>query len=161
MLRNDPEIGIVGPRSNYVSGPQLVEKVDYDTHTLNGLIEFSNKFADDHAEQAQQILRVVGFCMLIKRAVIDKIGGMDDRYGLGNFEDDDFSLRATIAGFQSWIAMDCFIHHFGHRTFIGEKVDLSKSLHKNWGVFKDKWGLPAEKPYGSPYRLSRNEKHPI
>ncbi|MGD9363944.1 MAG: tetratricopeptide repeat protein, partial [Desulfobacterales bacterium] len=92
--------------------------------------------------------------MLIKRTVIDKIGGMDNRYGLGNFEDDDFSLRATIAGFQSWIARDCFIHHFGHRTFIGEKVDLSKSLHKNWAIFKDKWGLPAEKPYGSPYRLS-------
>ena len=149
-----PDIGIVGPVSNYVSGPQLVEEVDYDTHTLKGLIEFSNKFADHHAGQAQQILRVVGFCMLIKRAVIDKIGGMDDRYGLGNFEDDDFSLRATIAGFQSWIARDCFVHHFGHRTFIGEKVDLSKSLHKNWGIFKGKWGLPAEMPYGSPYRLS-------
>jgi len=149
-----PEIGIVGPRSNYVSGPQLIEGVDYDTHTLNGLIEFSNNLAGDHSGQAQQILRVVGFCMLIKRAVIDKIGGMDDRYGLGNFEDDDFSLRATIAGFQSWIARDCFIHHFGHRTFIGEKVDLNKSLHKNWGIFKSKWGLPAEKPYGSPYCLS-------
>ena len=149
-----PEIGIVGPRSNYVSGPQLVERVDYDTHTLNGLIEFSNKFADDYTGQAQQILRVVGFCMLIKRAVIDRIGGMDDRFGLGNFEDDDFSLRATIAGFQSWIARDCFMHHFGHRTFVGQKIDLSKSLLKNWDLFKEKWGLPAAKPYGFPYRLS-------
>jgi len=148
------KIGIVGPCSSYVSGTQLVKDVTYDLITLDGLSEFSNKFADEHADQVQQILRVVGFCMLIKRAVIDKIGGMDDRYGLGNFEDDDFSLRATIAGFQSWIARDCFIHHFGHRTFIGEKVDLSKSLHKNWDVFKDKWGLPAEKPYGTPYRLS-------
>ena len=78
-----PDIGMVGPVSNYVSGPQLVEGVDYDTHTLNGLIEFSNKFADDHAGQAQQILRVVGFCMLIKRAVIDKIGGMETVTGLG------------------------------------------------------------------------------
>ena len=149
-----PEIGIVGPRSNYVSGPQRVEQIDYDTHTLKGLTEFSNEYADVHAAQAQQVLRVVGFCMLIKRAVIDKIGAMDDRYGLGNFEDDDFSLRAAIAGFQSWIARDCFIHHFGHRTFIGEKVDLNKSLLKNWSVFKEKWGLPDDKPYGSPYGLS-------
>ena len=149
-----PEIGIVGPRSNYVSGPQLVEGVGYDTHTLKGLTEFSNKFAEANPKQAQQVLRVVGFCMLIKRTVIEKIGGMDDRYGLGNFEDDDFSLRAAIAGFQSWIALDCFIHHFGHRTFIGEKVDLGESLHKNWDVFKEKWGLPADKPYGAPYRLS-------
>ena len=46
-----PEIGIVGPRSNYVSGPQLVEGVDYYTHTLNGLVEFSNNLADDHADK--------------------------------------------------------------------------------------------------------------
>jgi GT2 family glycosyltransferase/Tfp pilus assembly protein PilF len=149
-----PEIGIVGPRSNYVSGPQRVQTINYDTHTLKGLVGFSNKFADEHGGQVQQVLRVVGFCMLIKRAVIDKIGAMDDRYGLGNFEDDDFSLRAAIAGFQSWIAKDCFVHHFGHRTFIGEKVDLNKSLHKNWDIFKEKWGLPAGKPYGSPYSLS-------
>ena len=29
-----PEIGIIGPRSNYVSGPQRVEEIDYDIHTL-------------------------------------------------------------------------------------------------------------------------------
>jgi len=148
-----PEIGMVGPRSNYVSGLQFVEGADYDTNTFKGLLEFANKFADDHAGQAQQILRVVGFCMMIKRAVIEKIGGMDDRCGLGNFEDDDFSLRATIAGFESWIARDCFIHHFGHRTFAGEKVDLKNSFLKNWEVFKEKWGLPSEMPYGSSYRL--------
>jgi glycosyltransferase involved in cell wall biosynthesis/DNA-binding SARP family transcriptional activator len=152
--QRNPQIGIVGPCSNYVSGTQLVKDVTYDLNTLAGLSEFSNKFADRFLAQAEPILRAVGFCMLIKRAVIDKIGGMDDRYGLGNFEDDDFSLRATIAGFESWIARDCFIHHFGHRTFIGEKVDIQNSLLKNWEVFKEKWGLPRELPYGSQYRLA-------
>jgi len=150
-----PKIGIVGPRSNCVSGPQLVEKVNYDINTLKGLTEFSKQFAEQHAQQDHQILRVVGFCMLIKRAVIEAIGGMDDRYGLGNFEDDDFSLRATIAGFQSWIALDSFIHHFGNRTFVGEKIDYRSSLFKNWELFKEKWGLPFELPYGSPYNLSQ------
>ncbi|MCD6298234.1 MAG: glycosyltransferase, partial [Deltaproteobacteria bacterium] len=92
--------------------------------------------------------------MLIKRAVIDKIGGMDDRYGLGNFEDDDFSLRAALAGFESWIAGDCFVHHFGSRTFVGAKIDYRESLHKNWVIFKKKWGMPQELPYGSPYSIS-------
>ena len=149
------KIGIVGPRSNYVSGPQLVEKVNYDIKTQKGLTEFSKQFAKQHAQQDQQILRVVGFCMLIKRAVIEAIGGMDDRYGMGNFEDDDFSLRASIAGFQSWIALDSFIHHFGNRTFVGEKIDYRSSLSKNWELFKEKWGLPIELPYGSPYNLSQ------
>ena len=150
----NPRAGIVGPMSNYVSGPQLVKFVDYNTQTLEGLERFSAKVAEQCDVREQHLLRVVGFCMLIKRAVIDKIGGMDDRYGLGNFEDDDFSLRATIAGFESWIARECFIHHFGHRTFVGEQIDLQKSLLKNWEVFKEKWGLPGEMPYGSPYRLA-------
>jgi FkbM family methyltransferase len=145
----NPNIGIVGPMSNYVSGPQLVENVTYDIQTLNGLEDFATKFSDQHVEQSQRFLRVVGFCMLIKRAVINRIGGMDAGYGLGNFEDDDFSLRATLAGFESWIAKDCFIHHFGSRTFVGAKIDYTESLNRNWEIFKEKWGFPKEMPYGS------------
>ena len=145
----DPRIGIVGPMSNYVSGPQLVKDVTYNITTLDGLDDFGAGFSKKYAGKAERILRVVGFCMLIKRAVINKIGGMDGRYGLGNFEDDDFSLRATLAGFESWIAEDCFIHHFGNRTFIGAKIDYRESLYKNWEIFKEKWDMPKDIPYGS------------
>ena len=154
-MERNPGAGIVGPKSNYVSGPQLVENVDYNTKTLAGLKRFSTKLSKNHPNKDQRLLRVVGFCMLIKRSVIDTIGGLDDRYGLGNFEDDDFSLRAALSGFESWMVEDCFIHHFGNKTFIGEKIDYRKSLHKNWKIFKEKWGLPTDLPYGSSYSLSQ------
>jgi GT2 family glycosyltransferase/Flp pilus assembly protein TadD len=154
-LERHPQIGIVGPRSNYVSGPQLVSSVSYNVDTLKGLTGYSADFAAENAGKATSILRVVGFCMLIKRSVIEKIGGMDERYGLGNFEDDDFSLRAAFVGFESWVAEDCFIHHFGSRTFAGAKIDFRKSLQMNWEIFKKKWELPDELPYGSPYSLSQ------
>ncbi len=144
-----PRIGIVGPMSNYVSGPQLVKNVTYNITELDGLDDFADGFSKKYAGKTERILRVVGFCMLIKRSVINKIGGMDGRYGLGNFEDDDFSLRATLAGFESWIAEDCFLHHFGNRTFMGAKIDYHESLHKNWEIFKEKWGMPKDIPYGS------------
>ena len=150
---NNPKSGIVGPMSNYVAGPQFVENVPYNTETLEGLDDFAAKFADQHTGKTQRFLRVVGFCMLIKKAVIDKIGGMDDRYGLGNFEDDDFSLRAALAGFELWVAEDCFIHHFGGRTFISAKIDYRESLYKTWEIFKEKWGMPKDMPYGS-YNVS-------
>ena len=149
------EIGIVGPRSNYVSGKQLVQVVDYDQDSLDGLKRFSEDFANKNRDKASRLLRVVGFCMLVKRAVIDKIGGMDHQYGFGNFEDDDFSIRAALAGFESWMVEDCFVHHFGSRTFIGEKIDYRKSLLQNWKIFKEKWGLPYDLPYGSPYSISQ------
>jgi len=153
-----PDIGMVGPVSNYVSGPQLVDDVKYNTSSLAGLNEFAAKRAEKYSGRSRRILRVVGFCMLTKRAVVDKIGGLDSRYGLGNFEDDDFSLRAALAGFGSCIAEDCFIHHFGNRTFIGAKIDYRESLLKNWEIFKEKWGLPKELSYGSPYNVMQISK---
>ena len=147
------QIGIVGPMSNYVSGPQLVKEVTYDTNSLARLNKFSSAFSKKHAGQIKHFWRVVGFCMLIKRSVIKKIGGLDGRYGLGNFEDDDFSLRAALAGFESWIAQDCFVHHFGSRTFAGAKIDYMESLHKNWEIFKQKWRIPADVVCGAPYDM--------
>ncbi|MDA3835588.1 MAG: glycosyltransferase, partial [Spirochaetales bacterium] len=149
-----PQIGIVGPVSNYVSGPQLIKDVSYDTTSLARLNKFSNAFSKKHEGQTKPFWRVVGFCMLIKRAVIDKIGGLDGRFGLGNFEDDDFSLRAALAGFESWIAQDCFVHHFGSRTFVGAKIDYRESLHKNWEIYKKKWGIPADVAYGAQYDMA-------
>jgi glycosyltransferase involved in cell wall biosynthesis/Flp pilus assembly protein TadD/ubiquinone/menaquinone biosynthesis C-methylase UbiE len=148
-----PRIGIAGPMSNYVSGPQLVREVAYDMTTLEGWPQFVETFAARHAGRARPFWRVVGFCMLIKRAVIEKIGGLDEGFGLGNFEDDDFSMRAALAGFESWIAEDCFVHHFGSRTFVGAQIDYRKSLLKNWEIFKEKWCLPADLPYGAPFDL--------
>ncbi|MGB9697807.1 MAG: glycosyltransferase [Thermodesulfobacteriota bacterium] len=147
------EIGIIGPMSNYVSGPQLLEDVKYNIHTLEGLNEFAIQYAQKNQGRARQFWRVVGFCMLIKKAVIEKIGGLDERYGIGNFEDDDFSIRARLAGFESWIAEDSYVHHFGNRTFIGESIEYSESLKRNWEIFKKKWGIPEDIEYGAKYDL--------
>ncbi len=38
-----PEIGMVGPMSNHVSGPQWVKEVSYDTASLSSLAQFSER----------------------------------------------------------------------------------------------------------------------
>jgi GT2 family glycosyltransferase len=148
-----PRSGMVGPMSNFVSGPQLVKPVNYDTASLSGLEAFAETHASKHQGRAIPFWRVVGFCMLIKRAVIERIGGFDERYGQGNFEDDDLTLRAILAGFESWITLDCFVHHYGNRTFAGAGIDYAKSLNGNWAIYKRKWGIPEETAYGSTYNL--------
>jgi tetratricopeptide (TPR) repeat protein len=149
------EIGIAGPRSNYVSGCQRVKEIDYHADSLEGLVRFARAFAERHAGQGERVLRCGGFCMLIKRDVVEKIGGFDEVFGLGNFEDDDFCLRAALAGFEAWVVHDCFVHHFGNRTFWGAGIDFNESLKQNWELFKKKWGIPAAVAYGESYDLSR------
>lgn len=154
VFRRSPAIGLVGPMSNCVSGPQQVREPGYHVETLQGLDAYAQLFARQRAGRARPSWRVVGFCMLIREEVIGKIGGLDPRFGLGNFEDDDFSLRAALAGFESWIAEDCFVHHFGSRTFSGEQIDYRQSLQANWEIFKRKWNLPPETPFGAAVDLS-------
>ncbi|MCX7817050.1 MAG: glycosyltransferase [Syntrophales bacterium] len=144
-------LGIAGPLTNFVSGPQMVRSVKYNTKTLEGLNEFSEQIAKTYDGHSEIFWRVVGFCMLIKREVINKIGGFDTRFRIGNFEDDDFSLRANIAGFKSVIVGDCFVHHFGSRTFKESGINYSETLLENWKVFKKKWNLNQDLSYGEEF----------
>jgi GT2 family glycosyltransferase len=152
-LQNNNRLGFVGPMSNYVSGPQWVSKPSYNVRTLEGLEQFAALTASRHCGQVIRCSRIVGFCLLIKKAVIDTIGGLDSRYGLGNFEDDDFCLRALLAGFQGGIVKDCFVHHFGGRTFFGNNLHYEEQLKKNWSLFKEKWKIPPGTPLGPKYQV--------
>jgi len=154
-MARSPRAGIVGPLTNYASGPQWVQEPDYNTATLAGLNEYALRVSRDRAGQAVPSWRIVGFCLAIRRAVIEKIGGLDTRFGKGNFEDDDYCLRSLLAGFESWIAGDCFIHHFGSRTFAGANINYNQSLQANWEIFKAKWGIPKEIPYGGYYNFEQ------
>ena len=85
--------------------------------------------------------KLSGFCLLMKRAVYEAIGGLDERFGMGFFDDDDLAHRARQAGFELAVAHDLFVHHFGSRTFAGNGVDAEKLLDENAARFAAKWGL--------------------
>jgi GT2 family glycosyltransferase/predicted SAM-dependent methyltransferase/predicted O-methyltransferase YrrM len=151
------EVGIVGPVSNYVSGPQQVKGGSYQN--LEEMQCFAKQWSAEHQEQTMEFQRVVGFCLLAKREVIDRIGGLDEQFGSGNFEDDDFCLRAAVAGYKARIAQDAFIHHTGSQTFKAAGINYQKSLEHNWEIFKTKWKLPQNLPYGAPYNLNPDPKN--
>lgn len=149
--REDDEVGAVGPRSNYVVGPQLVPNVPYGDN-LEAMQEFARAWSLEHAGRWDSVPRVIGFCMLVKRAVIEKIGGFDPIFGTGNFEDDDFCLRLQLAGFTIKITHDVFVHHFGSKTFQSERIGYRTLLiRRNWELFKKKWSLPEDLPMKRGY----------
>jgi hypothetical protein len=70
--------------------------------------------------------KLSGFCVLMKRAVYDAVGGLDE--------------RARRVGFALAVAKDLFIHHFGSRTFVGNGIDAESLLEENARRFTDNWG---------------------
>ncbi len=135
-LHSDSKIGLVGPVSNSVSGLQQIP-VDY--HHLASLDGFAWEWGCKHAEQRVDLDRLVGFCLLIRREVIDLIGVLDERFGTGNFEDDDYCRRAQQAGYRTVVAVDSFVHHFGSRTFVASGIDFAALLKENEQKYREKW----------------------
>lgn len=149
----DRTIGIVGPMSNHTAGFQLIRDVPYDQQDLGGLADYAASLAADQSGEGFAAPRAIGFCMAIRRELLQRVGGFEEQFGIGMFEDDDYSLRAQLAGFRVWIAKDVFIHHFGSRTFKSARIDTGKLIAGNWEIFKRKWGLPKSLSYSgkTPY----------
>jgi len=138
-------VGIVGPVTNHAKGAQLLETRDF--HNAEELEQYAGDVASRNAGQWQATNGLAGFCMLIKRDVIRQIGYLDERFGIGNFEDDDYCVRAQQNGFKLLIATDCFIYHFGERTFLALGVEGERwlsLLRDNENLFREKWRVPNE-----------------
>ncbi len=154
-----PELGIMGPRSNYVSGPQIVPEARYQN--IAELEKFAEAWSEEHEGEMRPTHKCIGFCTFISRRVLDKIGCIDYNFGkLFGFDDDDYSLRAQIAGFRLAIADDIFIHHTGGPQGKGN-AEYNESLMGAWEMFKKKWGLPEHLKYGAPYDLQKILSEPF
>jgi glycosyltransferase involved in cell wall biosynthesis len=141
VLDADPRVGLVGPCSNCVSGEQQVA-VNYDDD-LVGLDGFAWDWGKANSGDVLDTDRLVGFCLLIRRKVVTTVGGLDERFGLGCFEDDDYCRRAFQAGYRAVVARDAFVHHFGGWTFVGSGVDFGALMQKNQRLFEEKWTQEA------------------
>jgi GT2 family glycosyltransferase len=61
--------------------------------------------------------RLGGFCLLVKREVLRRIGPLESDLGLGLFDTDVLSVKARGTGYKPAVCKDLFVHHFGTRTF--------------------------------------------
>jgi len=143
-LRRSGDIGMVGPKTNYAPGPQQIDGLEF--HALEEISAFALQLAESQRGRLTDTYRLVAFCVLIRDTVVKEVGVFDERFGLGNFEDDDYCLRVARAGYRLVIAEDAFVFHYGNRTFarLGVTNDaFQKSLAENQQRLFDKWGRQA------------------
>lgn len=139
-LTADDTVGMVGPVTNYSAGHQQIP-VGYSL--IGDMEAFAAGHRLQHEGRTLEVRRLIGFCLLVKRSVLEEIGGFDEQYGLGNYEDDDLCLRAIRAGYRLLVVQDAFIHHIGHAsTRTLPETSLLNLLEENGKKAELKWGRP-------------------
>lgn len=129
----DKKIGIIGPISNYAGTEQKI-KIEAN------IVEEAIKLGVDYASKNKDIFfdspKLSFFCVAIRREVFEKIGLLDEAFGIGMFEDDDYSVRVKKAGYRVVVNEGCFIYHKGSLSFskLGDKK-YAEVFNKNKDIF--------------------------
>jgi GT2 family glycosyltransferase len=140
LFAASPKFGALGPVSNTVVGPQCVQNPDYfDRESLEN---YSESRFRAFGNEVIPVNRIIGFCLAMRANLLKKLGGLDENFGRGNFEDDDYCARIRHAGFSIGMTPGIFIHHSGNQTFRSISVDYKQLLDRNLAYFERKWNLP-------------------
>lgn len=133
----DPKIGMVSAVTNKASGLQVLANIPYKTD--QEYFQFAREWRAEHQGKMSPRRRLAGFIMLTSKSIYNEIEGFDEIYGIGNFEDDDISLKIREKGYALMVNDGVAIHHYGHSSFKANKIDLIKSLEENEKIFRQKW----------------------
>jgi len=123
-----PKVGVVNPSSNTFGQCQPC------------------KSGENLAGQVQELYSARGFCMLIKRELLDAIGLFDEIFGTGYFEETDFSFKAQKAGFSIVRAKGSYVYHAENVSF-KELKNNDEIFAANEKVFFSRWGHPVRVGY--------------
>lgn len=77
----------------------------------------------------------VGWCLLIKKKVFDKIGLIPIEFGVGFWEDVLFNYKAKEAKFKMGITENTGVEHLYHTTFKSSGIDITKQYENNRRIF--------------------------
>lgn len=136
VAESDPTIGLVNPTSNSLGYPSQGRSPE----------EIGRRLAGQRGQSAP-LSTALGFCLLARRAIFDRIGLLDEQFGMGNFDDNDLTLRVRQAGLRPVRALAAYVYHEEKVSF-KKLTGWKKDFEKNRIRFEQKWGRPLRILWG-------------
>jgi GT2 family glycosyltransferase len=136
-MQLDPRIGLVGPVTNNIGNKQKATP-GYDT--TQEMPEWARRFARDRLRHRLETDNLAFFCVAIRRSVIEQVGLVDEAFGIGYFEDDDYCRRVQQAGYRMVVADDVFVHHHLSVSFDALGAKAGELMARNKALFEERWG---------------------
>ena len=141
-LAANPRAGLVGPVTNAIANEA---RIGVGYRDLDALPAWASGWTRAHDGETFAMPSIAFFCVAIRREACAEIGPLDERFGLGLFEDGDYCRRARSAGWEILCARDAFVHHWQNASFrrLGREKYLAL-YEENRRKFREKWGEEAE-----------------
>lgn len=135
----DGSVALVGPVTNSIGNEGKI-LVDYSN--ISDMPAFAHKYTTSHMGEEYPHHGILAmFCLMFSKEYYKKAGPLDEKYGIGMFEDDDYSTAALKMGYRIVMAEDVFIHHYGTVSFKKlENEEYLKIFNANRKYFEKKWG---------------------
>lgn len=137
VMESDPKIGVAVPVCNSSSNYQIVQLEYYDTNMLQ---EVAKKYNKSDSSKWEERLRLMLYAAIFRTKELKEMGGLDEIYSPGGFDDDDLTCRYRRAGYKLILTKDTYLHHYGSIT-IGEAY--AAILGRNREFFKNKFGYDS------------------
>lgn len=137
-LYENGKIGATGSVTNYAGNMQAL---NFENPCDEAFLKFAKMNNLPQEYPYEEKLYLIGFALLIKRCVYDKVGGLDERFSPGNYEDNDYGLRVLQAGYKNILCKNSFIIHYGSKTFGKDPIAYNNIFIRNAEKFKEKWSL--------------------
>jgi len=137
-LLDQSDVGLAGPVTNNIGNEA---RINVDYKRVEDMDAFAARYAKEHSGECSDITVLAMFCVGLRKEVFDRIGKLDERFGIGMFEDDDYSMRVREAGYRVVLAEDIFIHHWGGASFKKlNRQSYQNLFEENLQKFEVKWG---------------------
>lgn len=117
-----------------MSWPSVYDRGKVKTLAQTKILDNAARQLEPH-EAVVEIPVGVGFCMLITRRALNRIGGLDGYHVCRGYgEESDFCLRAAQKGLKNYGAFNVFVAHLGERSFGVRKRALASQ--NNVAIFE-------------------------
>jgi GT2 family glycosyltransferase len=136
LLEADPIYGFAAPFLSYAPS---IQHVPGKFNSAEELEDFAVSFTQLNKDKVILTHKVIGACLLLRREVLDTVGGNDFWFGIGNYDDDDWCLRVRLAGYRIAVVGGSYVHHFGHASFKQQTGHFNTSMEINAAKFARKW----------------------
>ncbi|QFT53788.1 glycosyltransferase family 2 protein [Microbulbifer sp. THAF38] len=146
------DVGVVAPKLVFDDGT-----IQHVGMTFSKSAQFGNLWLNEHPgkgnpewlvdiDSVMESPAVTGACMFISKALYDLVGGLDETYVLGDFEDSDLCLQLRKAGYRHYVLTDEKLYHLermSQNLFENRDWKFKITLYNAW-QHTERWGSLIE-----------------